>query len=197
MFNFNKDPIENLLQQIKLAEERGIKDAIAMSLATATKDGQPEVRAVLFKGMIRKGLAFYTNYDSPKAKELSENPKATLLFYWGPLQEQIRISGAVDRLSREESEKYFSTRPRLSQISAWASSQSQEIPNFEFLDERVKLFEQRFSGIEVPCPPNWGGYRLIPLKMEFWFGREGRLHERFMYERTSEQQNWNRKLVSP
>ncbi len=196
-FDFARDPFENLLDQIDLAGVSGVKEPIAMSLATATKDGLPDVRAVLFKGLVRGGLSFYTNYDSQKSQELSENPNASALFFWAPLAQQIRVIGKVDRLTREESEAYFASRPRLSQIGAWASLQSQEIPSFDFLNDRVKVFEEKFANQIVPCPSNWGGFRILPLRIEFWFGREGRLHERFVYERKDFSVNWTRKFVSP
>ena len=196
-FDFSLDPIENLDRQINAAEQLGIKEPTAMSLATSSKNGQPHVRAVLFKGVVRDGISFYTNYESPKAKELDSNPAASLLFFWAALFQQIIISGQVERLTRQESEAYFNSRPRLSQIGAWASEQSQEIPSFDYLSEKVKNIELKFKDSPIPCPPNWGGYHLIPTYFEFWFGREGRLHERFVYERKDSKSPWRRYLKSP
>jgi len=184
-FEFHRDPFESLQEQIRNAEVAGVKEPIAMSLATVDKNGLPEVRAVLFKGLVRGGLSFYTNFESPKAQALIENPRASVLFFWASLAQQIRVTGVVQKLTRAESEAYFS------------SLQSQEIPNFEFLEQRVKLFEEKFAGQNIPCPPNWGGFHLIPNRFEFWFGREGRLHERFVLQRESPQSEWVRSLLSP
>ena len=196
-FDFKLDPFKNLAEEIRSAEASGVNEPTAMSLATANKNGLPDVRAILFKGVVRGGLSFYTNYDSPKSLELNENPYASVLFFWAAIHEQIRISGRVDKLTRAESEAYFLSRPRLSQIGAWASRQSQEIPTFEYLEEQVKIFEAKFSGGNVPCPPNWGGYRIVPSRFEFWFAREGRLHERYVYDRADVGNEWHRKLMSP
>ncbi len=196
-FDFKLDPFVNLLDQIQEAQASGVKEPTAMSLATSTITGLPNVRAVLFKGLLREGLSFYTNFDSPKAQDLSANPVAAALFFWAPLARQIRVSGRVEKLTRAESEAYFASRARLSQLGAWASAQSQEIPNFEFLEQQVQKFEQKFAGQVIPCPTNWGGFHLLPSKFEFWFGREGRLHERHVYERTQAASPWARKLLSP
>ncbi len=196
-FNFQKDPLENLLDRLDEARSLEVGEAGAMALATTTKDGLPELRTVLFKGLVRGGISFYTSYLSPKAQELKENPRCGALFFWPLLAQQVRISGLAQKLTRQEAESYFSTRPRLSQIGAWASVQSQEIPGFDFLKEKVAYFEKKFSNGEVPCPESWGGFCIIPYRMEFWFGRDGRLHERFVYERTTVQEEWKRKLVAP
>lgn len=184
-----------------------------MSLATVDSRGQPQCRTVLFKGLARQGFSFFTNYDSPKALQLEDNPKATLLFLWAALEQQIRIEGQVEKLSRAENEVYFKTRPRESQLGAWTSQQSAEIPSHESLRKHFQEIEDRFQGKEVPCPPHWGGYRLVPTMMEFWFGRPGRLHERYIYERSAssnspqagagpllaaiEKMNWRQYLKSP
>jgi pyridoxamine 5'-phosphate oxidase len=196
-FDFALDPLVSLQKQILRAKNTGIQDANAMSLATADKYGLPSVRAVLFKGLVRDGLSFYTNYNSPKAQALVLNPRAALLFFWESLHTQIRISGTVDKTTRAESEAYFATRARLSQAGAWASDQSKEIPSFPYLEEKVDAIEKKYEGKTIPCPPHWGGFRLVPLKVEFWFGRAGRLHERYVFERTSAGSEWQRKLLSP
>ncbi len=196
-FDFAKDPLESLQKQILHAKKSGVYDSTAMSLATVSKNGLPSVRAVLFKGLVRQGISFYTNYNSPKADDLDANPNAGLLFFWDSLHTQIRITGPVDRLTRAESEAYFATRDRLSQIGAWASAQSQEISSFQVLEEKVKAIENKYMNQAIPCPPHWGGFRVIPLHMEFWFGRAGRLHERYVFDRTDTAAIWQRKLLSP
>jgi len=196
-FDFKKDPLEHFDFLISEAKKHITKDHNAMALATCSKDGTPSVRTVLFKGMVRGGFSFYTNYDSQKSHELLETKKAAALFFWAPLEEQIRIEGVVEKLTREESEAYFKTRARLSQIGAWASEQSHRIAHFDDLQQKVHDLEHRFKGQDVPCPPNWGGFRLVPLRMEFWFGRSGRLHERYVYERASVQDAWKTYMKSP
>jgi pyridoxamine 5'-phosphate oxidase len=197
-FDFSLDPFIQFTQELSKAEGSLIKDFNAMFLATADSQNLPTVRTVLFKGIIRDGFSFYTNYNSPKSKALKENPKASALFFWPSLDQQIRIEGVVEMLTRQESEAYFATRPRLSQIGAWASNQSEEIQNLELLERKVRSYEQKYQGSEVPCPPHWGGWHLLPLKIEFWFGREGRLHERYVYERTAlASQEWKKYLKAP
>ena len=201
-FNFADDPFENLDRQIKYATAQDVAEPTAMILATVNKDGLPSARAVLFKGIIEGGLSFFTNYDSPKAKDLFENPRASLLFYWSPLFQQIRIQGKVKKLSAEQSDHYFATRARLSQLGAWASPQSSKISDFNFLTKRVKEFDQKFQGKAVPRPKNWGGFTLIPDYFEFWFGKDGRLHERYVYEYQNTRRSihtceWDRYFISP
>lgn len=184
------DPVETLQGLIKEASASGEKEPTAMTLTTMGRNGFPAPRTVLFKGMLRGGLSFYSNYKSEKAQELALNPKASLSFFW-PLQyRQVHILGLVERSTRDESEAYFKTRAHLSQIGAWASEQSQVLESYEALADKVKFFEQKFQGQEVPCPPHWGGYILRPLRFEFWFGREGRLHDRFRLERSSDTAAW-------
>jgi pyridoxamine 5'-phosphate oxidase len=196
-FDFKLDPFENLDDQLNFAEVSGIKEPTAMSLATASKNGRPSLRVVLFKGVLRGGISFFTNYDSPKAQDLIENPNAEVLFYWANIFQQIRIAGSVEKLTRAESEAYFSSRPRLSQIGAWASQQSTPISSYQELQNRVDDFDFKFSSLVVPCPPNWGGFILIPEKFEFWFGKEGRLHERYRYRRSNTKSEWIREMLSP
>lgn len=197
-FDFSDDPFVNLDSQIQYAKAQDVAEPTAMILATANKDGLPSARAVLFKGVIDGGISFFTNYDSPKANDLSENPQASLLFYWSPIFQQVRISGQVRKLSAKESDKYFASRARLSQLGAWASQQSIEIPDFNFLSKKVNEFDQKFQNQKVPRPENWGGYILHPLYMEFWFGKDGRLHERYCYDREKiESKEWRRFFKSP
>lgn len=197
-FDFSDDPFENLDRQLQYATAQDVAEPTAMILATANKDGLPSARAVLFKGVIDGGISFFTNYDSPKAHDLEENPQATLLFYWAPLFQQIRIIGQVRKLSASQSDQYFSSRARLSQLGAWASQQSSEIPDFNFLAKKVQELDSKFQNQKIPRPDNWGGYVLQPLLMEFWFGKDGRLHERYCYDRKNIQDSeWRRFFKSP
>jgi pyridoxamine 5'-phosphate oxidase len=155
----------------------------AVALATATADGHPSVRMVLAKGFDERGFKFHTGLGSRKAGELAETSRGALLFYWHPLGRQVRIEGPVERLGDEESDAYFRTRPRDGQIAAWASAQSQVIGSRDELDAQVARYEREFAGRDVPLPPHWGGYRLVPERWEFWQHRDSRLHDRFRYRR--------------
>ncbi|HWC76878.1 MAG TPA: pyridoxamine 5'-phosphate oxidase [Blastocatellia bacterium] len=155
----------------------------AMALATSSRDGVPSARMVLLKDFDENGFVFYTNYESPKARDLDENPKAALLFYWAPLDKQVRITGSVERVSPEESEAYFRTRPVESQLGAWASNQSSTIESREVLENRLSQLIEEYRDTEVPLPPYWGGYRLVPDTFEFWLSRPGRLHDRLRFSR--------------
>jgi pyridoxamine 5'-phosphate oxidase len=168
----------------------------AMTLATVSRDGVPSSRVVLLKGFDENGFVFYTNYDSQKARELDENPVAALSFYWPELERQVRITGRVTRTSREESESYFRTRPRDSQLGAWASKQSEVVSNREVLEEKMARLIQEYEGREVPLPDYWGGYRLAPDSIEFWQGRPSRLHDRLRYTRQSNGE-WLIERLSP
>lgn len=157
----------------------------AMTLATATPDGIVTARIVLLKGFDEKGFVFFTNYESSKARELQANPRAALLFWWGQLQRQVRLTGKVEQVPSAESDEYFATRPRSSQIGAWASAQSRVIAGRETLEQSFKQLEDRFHDRQVERPPHWGGYRLAPDTFEFWQGRSSRLHDRIRYVKAS------------
>ena len=157
-------------------------DVNAVVLATVSKDGQPSARAVLLKGADERGFVFFTNYDSRKGQELAGNPNAALTFYWADLGRQVCVAGAVNKLSHDESEAYFKSRPRGSRLAAWASPQSSVIPDRTVLEKRWNAMAVKFPG-EVPLPANWGGYVLKPERIEFWQGRLNRLHDRFCYTR--------------
>jgi len=171
-------------------------DVNAMTLATADKEGRPSSRVVLLKGLDERGFMFYTNYDSRKSQELTENPRAALVFYWSDLERQVCIAGEVAKLPATESDAYFKTRPRGSQIAAWVSHQSDVIPDRRALEAKCKLVEAQNEGKEVPRPPNWGGYVLSPKRIEFWQGRPNRLHDRFRYTKRSDG-GWEIERLSP
>lgn len=158
-------------------------DPTAMVLATVDARGQPSQRVVLLKGLTEEGFVFYTNYDSQKGRDLAANPKASLHFPWLPLERQVIVYGEAEKLSEAESEAYFHSRPRASQIGAWASHQSQSISSREALDDAFQEMTDRFGQDAIPLPSFWGGYRVVPQRIEFWQGRSGRLHDRFMYQR--------------
>lgn len=167
----------------------------SMALATASADGKPSVRMVLLKGWDENGFVFFTNYDSRKGGDLAANPRGEICFYWNDLVRQIRAAGRVEKVSREQSEAYFHSRPRGSQIGAWASHQDREVESREALMEKVKAYEKQFAGGPVPLPDYWGGYRLIPDTVEFWQGRTYRLHDRFEYARA--EAGWTIRRLSP
>ena len=167
----------------------------AVALATAARDGWPSARMVLLKGAGERGFVFHSSYESRKARELAENPRAALLFYWHDLGRQVRVEGDVEQVDRGESETYFKTRPRGGQLAAWTSSQSEPIGTRDELEERFAELERTFEGDQVPLPPHWGGFRLVPETYEFWQHRENRLHDRFRYRRNGD--DWVIERLSP
>src|SRR5438046_3957109 len=181
--DLDADPIKQFSDWFTAAIEAGIRDVNAMSLATTGDDAKPSVRVVLLKGFDQDGFIFFTNYESEKGKQLDANPYAALTLYWIELDRQIRISGKVKKTSRKESQIYFHSRPVGSQLSAWASRQSEVIDVRRVLDARMAEMTERFAGKPVPLPPHWGGYRLKPDRVEFWQCRLNRLHDRFRYTR--------------
>ena len=190
------NPINQFDNWFTAAIEAGIRDVTAMSLATADCDARPSVRIVLLKEFDQEGFVFFTNYESEKGKQLEANPYAALAFYWIELDRQIRISGKVKKNSRKESQTYFHSRPVGSQLSAWASRQSEVIDARRVIDARMAEMTERFAGKSVPFPPHWGGYRLKPDTMEFWQGRPNRLHDRFRYTRQQDD-SWRIDRLAP
>jgi pyridoxamine 5'-phosphate oxidase len=189
------DPLALFHKWFQEAIKAGVYLPESMALGTATPDGKPSVRLVLLKGYDERGFVFFTNYGSRKGVEMDANPEATLVFHWGILQRQIRLEGRVERTSHQESEAYFRSRPRGSQIGAWASEQSRPLSDRRELEEREREFERRFKGQEVPLPPFWGGYRLMPRSAEFWQGRANRLHDRIKFTRAGG--TWERQRLHP
>ena len=180
----DRDPIKQFQLWFNDAVAAKLPLPEAMTLATATPDGKPSARMVLLKQVDHDGFVFYTNYRSAKAEQLDANPFAALVFYWATLDRQVRIEGSVVRTSEQESREYFRTRPRESQIGAWASAQSQAINGREVLEQRARELEALYCDREVDCPEHWGGYRLKPERIEFWKSRIGRLHDRILYQRS-------------
>jgi pyridoxamine 5'-phosphate oxidase len=190
-----EDPMILFDTWFREASKAGLYLPESMALGTATPDGKPSVRLVLLKGYDERGFVFFTNYGSRKSTELDANPEATLVFHWAVLQRQIRLEGPTSRISQEESAAYFRTRPRGSQIGAWASAQSEPLVDRSELERRVKVYEEKFKDVEVPLPPFWGGYRLSPRSMEFWQGRANRLHDRIRFNR--DEAGWSRLRLYP
>jgi pyridoxamine 5'-phosphate oxidase len=190
------NPIEQFRGWFDEAIAANLHEPNAMTLATAAPDGRPSARVVLLKGFDERGFVFYTSYEGRKAKELEINPYCALVFYWGELERQVRVEGRVERIPDEESDAYFEGRPRGGQLGAWASEQSRPIKSRDALEERLRELEAEYEGREVPRPPFWGGYRVEPEVIEFWQGRENRLHDRLVYRR-SEGDGWERERLQP
>jgi pyridoxamine 5'-phosphate oxidase len=192
----DKNPLEQFRQWLQEAIQHKIIEPTAMSLATCDGKGRPSCRLVLLKHLDDDGFVFFTNLQSRKARELKENPYAAATFWWGELERQVRIEGQVEKVSQEQAAAYFAYRPRKSQLGAWASpKQSEIIPSRLYLEEQLGKFEAEFKDKEVPMPPFWGGYKLIPSSIEFWQGRENRLHDRLVY--VMKDKSWEIKRLSP
>lgn len=172
-----------------------IDEINAMTLATASRDGVPSARIVLLKGYDEQGFVFFTNYESHKGQQLLDNPRAALVFFWKELERQVRISGRVEKVSEEESDAYFHSRPEGSRIGAWASPQSRVIAGREVIEGNVLKYASEFEGKEIPRPAHWGGFRVVPEQIEFWQGRSNRLHDRFQY--TREHNTWKIERLAP
>lgn len=194
--DLHPDPMRQFEEWFQRALDAAVPEPNAMTLATATPDGRPSARIVLLKGCDARGFTFFTNYESPKARELDANPHAALVFFWPTLGRQVRVTGRVARVSRAESEDYFHRRPVEHQLGAWASRQSQVLAAREELDRRFEELSRQFAGQTVPLPPYWGGYRLWPEVLEFWQARPGRLHDRFRYTRQGDA-GWKIERLSP
>lgn len=193
----DSDPIKQFATWFEEALNADLLEPNAMTLATASGDGKPTARIVLLKGYDERGFVFYTNYESTKGQQLIANPQAALVFLWGKLERQIRIEGKVTKISAEESDAYFHSRPVSSQIGAWTSNQSRVIDSREVLQKRQQELEQKYGdGATIPRPPHWGGFRLIPDVIEFWQGRPSRLHDRLIY-RLQDDATWKIERLSP
>ncbi len=193
--DLNPDPIRQFALWFTAAIEAGIGEVNAMTLATVSPEDRPTARVVLLKGYSHDGFVFYTNYGSEKGRHLDENPHAALVLHWRELERQIRIEGVAKKISREESTRYFHSRPSGSQLGAWVSHQSEVIDGRRILEAQLVEMEERFAGKTVPLPPNWGGFVVQPERMEFWQGRPNRLHDRFRY--TREGDGWGLERLAP
>jgi pyridoxamine 5'-phosphate oxidase len=201
LLNLREDEVDpNAIRQFERwfdeAMKAGVSEPDAMTLATATPDGRPSARVVLLRGVDDRGFVFFTNYDSRKGRELAANPWAALVLFWHELERQVRVEGQVRRVSVQESDHYFQSRPAGSRIGAWASPQSEVIKSRESLEIRCQELEKSFEDGTIPRPPNWGGFRLVPETIEFWQGRPSRLHDRLRYTR-GEQSKWLVERLAP
>jgi len=191
------DPFVEFARWFAEAQEAEVLEPTAMTLATATADGAPSARVVLLKGFDERGFVFFTDYRSRKGAELEANPRAALVFHWGELERQVRITGGVALVSRQDSEHYYKTRPLGSRLGAWASHQSRVIPSRAALEGDLHEVEARFQDGDPPLRPHWGGYRVVPDTIEFWQGRESRLHDRIRYVREGGGKGWRVERLSP
>ncbi len=190
------DPIAFFTKWFSQAEAAQITEINAMTLATADSNGIPHARIVLLKGLEKSNFVFFTNYDSSKGKEITENPHAALVFFWKELERQVRIEGVIGKIPASESDTYFNSRPAGSRIGAWASPQSREIADRNILDVNYARYEEEFSKIEIPRPSHWGGYKVIPNRIEFWQGRSSRMHDRIVFSK-NETEKWERSRLAP
>ncbi|HVG45340.1 MAG TPA: pyridoxamine 5'-phosphate oxidase [Longimicrobium sp.] len=192
------EPFRRFGELLERAAATELHEPTAMALATAGAEGRPSVRMVLLKGFDEGGFVFYTNLESRKAGDLAANPFAALCFHWQPLEVQVRVEGRVEPVTAEEADAYYASRARGSRIGAWASRQSTQLDAYETLVARVAEYEAKFDGAEIPRPPFWSGYRVIPDRIEFWFGRPSRLHERELYLRAEgDPPRWTKELLYP
>jgi pyridoxamine 5'-phosphate oxidase len=194
--DLDPDPFAQFHNWFQAAHDAGLPEANAMVVATSTADGTPSARTVLLKALDETGLVFFTNYESHKARELAENPQAAVVFYWQPLGRQVRAYGRVERVTQEESYAYFSSRHRGSRLGAWASRQSEPLASRHDLMQRVQELDEKYPDDDIPLPPHWGGYRVLPDMFEFWESRESRLHDRFRYTR-SDDGSWTIQRLQP
>jgi len=190
------NPFKQFDQWFDQALQAQLPEPNAMTVATVAKDGKPRARMVLLKQFDQQGFVFYTNYKSHKGQELEDNAQAALVFWWAELERQVRIEGRVEKVSDQQSDQYFYSRPLSSRLGAWASSQSQVIESREVLADRLKQLETEYENQDVPRPPYWGGFRVVPTVMEFWQGRPSRLHDRLQYRRFNET-DWLIERLSP
>ena len=193
--DMHADPLVEFQKWFELAQKTALPHPNAMTLATATKSGTPSARIVLLKDIEDEGLVFFTNYESRKGRELEQNPQAALVFHWDLLRRQVRFEGKMGRISSEASKAYFQTRPRESQLAAWASAQSETLANRNILQARVSELREHYADQPIPLPPFWGGYRLVPQRIEFWAEAPNRLHDRFCYTKQATQ--WKAVRLSP
>ena len=197
MTDLYAEALDTFATLLREATDGGDPEPTAMTVATADAQGRPAARTVLLKAFDDRGFVFYTNYQSRKGRQLTENPQAALLFLWKTLREQVqvKIEGTVEPVSLAEADEYFASRPRPSQIGAWASIQSQTLDSRDTFEARITAFEKKFEGVDVPRPPHWSGYRVVPERIEFWYGSRFRLHERHHYQRVDGQ--WTKRMLYP